>query len=53
MYGNTEEEGRNLRELRNDEGLLKEGQALETGHKPLLPYNIYSDLGPGKFCALL
>lgn len=37
----------NLRDRSSDSGLLKEGQPLETGQKPLLPYNIYSDLDSG------
>lgn len=39
---------KNLRDLSNDLGLLKEGQPLEPGQKPLLPYNVYTDLGSGK-----
>ena len=47
IYGSSEHEAKNLRDLSNEEGLLKEGQSLEVGQKPLLPYNFYSDLGPG------
>ena len=34
----------NLRDLSSDYGLLKEGQSLEVGQMPLLPYNVFSDL---------
>nr|XP_039257330.1 peroxidasin-like isoform X1 [Styela clava] len=44
VYGSTDEETKNLRDLTSDLGLLKEGQPLEPGQKPLLPYNVYSDL---------
>uniref|UniRef100_H2ZDY5 Cell adhesion molecule-related/down-regulated by oncogenes n=1 Tax=Ciona savignyi TaxID=51511 RepID=H2ZDY5_CIOSA len=47
IYSSSENEMRNLRDLSNDLGLLKEGQSLELGQKPLLPYNVYSDLESG------
>ena len=49
VYGSTDHEAKNVRDLSNEEGLLKEGQALEPGQKPLLPYNVFSESGPRKF----
>ena len=49
MYSSSEKETRNLRDLSTDNGLLKEGQSLEIGQMPLLPYNVFSDLDSSKF----
>ena len=48
VYGSTKHETENLRDRTSAIGLLKEGQSLEVGQKPLLPYNVYSDLQSGK-----
>nr|XP_018667950.1 peroxidasin-like isoform X2 [Ciona intestinalis] len=47
VYSSNDKEMRNLRDFSSDLGLLKEGQSLELGQKPLLPYNVYSDLESG------
>jgi len=48
VYSSSEKETNNLRDLSNDDGLLKEGQSLEVGQMPLLPYNVFSDLDSSK-----
>jgi len=53
VYGSTDQDVKNIRDLSNEYGLLKEGQPLEVGQKPLLPYNIFSDLESGKAYRLL
>ena len=49
VYSSSEQETKNLRDLSNDNGLLKEGQSLEIGQMPLLPYNVFSDLDSGNY----